>query len=598
MIISHSEQAGFVAAFMQRERSQRVALERRGWQEVPTTRALRLAATATNALYDCQQYQKSLDDAGRAQFDVLTTAMAEKTAASRATASTLAVPAPVGETFLPFQLAGIEFLRDCPEAILGDEMGLGKTVQVIGLGNLCEDIDSVLVVCPASLKLNWRREFERWSTRGWTIAVAGAGKKQEALLPTANVVIVNYELLDKLAPVLTAREWGLIGFDEAHYLKNRHAKRTNCAFGVTEAQALAKMAREHVSGDSYRDYTYRERIDVLRSRLPDFPALRKELAELQREGLRGRRRVFITGTPIPNRPVELWPILQQVAADGLGANWERYVTHFCAGSKNRWGGWETSGASNLAELQDELRMHILVRRRKAEVLTDLPAKRHQLVELEATGTLGRIAKREADADARHRSAMATIKARMAAATAADNKADYDAAVTQMREQQGVAFGEMAALRHELAVAKLPHVLDHLHALLDDSDEKIVVWAHHRDVLDGIAAEFPGAAVITGDTPTLGRQAQVDRFQNDAACRLFVGSITAAGVGITLTASSAAVFAEQDWSPGTMQQAEDRCHRIGQQSAVLVQVLVVDGSLDAKFARTLVKKGAVIESALG
>lgn len=104
-------------------------------------------------------------------------------------------------------------------------------------------------------------------------------------------------------------------------------------------------------------------------------------------------------------------------------------------------------------------------------------------------------------------------------------------------------------------------------------------------------------MITGETAQAERQAAVDRFQTDPACRVFVGSIKAAGVGFTLTASSHVIFAELDWVPGNITQAEDRCHRIGQTDSVLVQHVVVDGSLDARMADMLVAKQDVIDRAL-
>jgi hypothetical protein len=160
----------------------------------------------------------------------------------------------------------------------------------------------------------------------------------------------------------------------------------------------------------------------------------------------------------------------------------------------------------------------------------------------------------------------------------------------------VLFAEMSKVRHATAVAKLPQVIEYLHTALDDSEDKIVVMAHHHDVVNAIAREFGDLAVVlTGETND--RQTPVDRFQNDPGCRLFIGSIRAAGVGITLTAASHVVFAELDWTPGNISQAEDRCHRIGQRESVLVQHLVLDGSLDARMAKVVVDKQEVIDQAL-
>jgi SWI/SNF-related matrix-associated actin-dependent regulator of chromatin subfamily A-like protein 1 len=148
------------------------------------------------------------------------------------------------------------------------------------------------------------------------------------------------------------------------------------------------------------------------------------------------------------------------------------------------------------------------------------------------------------------------------------------------------------------VAKIPHVIEHLQDALAES-AKVVCFAHHREVIHAISAEFGEAcAVVYGDTPAPDRQAAVDRLQTDPECRLFVGGITVAGTGITLTASSHIVFAEYDWRPGVMSQAEDRCHRIGQRESLLAQYLVFDGSIDAIMATRNVEKEDIIAAALG
>jgi hypothetical protein len=132
--------------------------------------------------------------------------------------------------------------------------------------------------------------------------------------------------------------------------------------------------------------------------------------------------------------------------------------------------------------------------------------------------------------------------------------------------------------------------------------KIVVFAHHLDVLaqihDALADDY-GAVKLTGETPMADRQGLVDRFQNMPECRVFVASITAAGIGITLTAADTVVFAELDWVPGNMKQAEDRCHRIGSEihESILVQHIVLEESLDVYIAQTISEKLFTIEQAL-
>src|SRR3990167_6920453 len=166
-----------------------------------------------------------------------------------------------------------------------------------------------------------------------------------------------------------------------------------------------------------------------------------------------------------------------------------------------------------------------------------------------------------------------------------------------RAASQAAFTEISKLRHATALAKLPMVMIHLRDQLD-AGNKVVVFAHHHDVVAAIAAEFGAAAVtLTGETGMAERQAAVDRFQSDDSCTLFIGSIHAAGVGITLTAAAHVIFAELDWVPGNLSQAEDRCHRIGQSGSVLVQHLVLDGSIDATMAQTITAKQDIIDRAL-
>lgn len=169
------------------------------------------------------------------------------------------------------------------------------------------------------------------------------------------------------------------------------------------------------------------------------------------------------------------------------------------------------------------------------------------------------------------------------------------ALRERRAQAGrIAFIEMSEARHKVALAKLPHVIEHLKDALEEG--AVVCFAHHRDIIAALKAEFPDAVTITGDTPLAARQEAVDAFQAGRT-NLFIGNIQAAGVGITLTRSAHVIFAELDWVPGNLTQAEDRTHRIGQTASVLVQHLVLEGSVDAIMARKIIAKQEVIAKAL-
>ena len=127
--------------------------------------------------------------------------------------------------------------------------------------------------------------------------------------------------------------------------------------------------------------------------------------------------------------------------------------------------------------------------------------------------------------------------------------------------------------------------------------KIVVFGHHHDVLGKIAASLKASVLVTGQTSAHLRKEAVDRFQNDSKVRFFVGSIMAMGIGINLTAASHAVILEADWTPGIMHQAESRLHRIGQNNSVLVQYLVIGGSIDERILEVVHAKMRLIEATI-
>jgi SNF2 family DNA or RNA helicase len=199
----------------------------------------------------------------------------------------------------------------------------------------------------------------------------------------------------------------------------------------------------------------------------------------------------------------------------------------------------------------------------------------------------------------HEDRLEILRAQAALLKAGDDKGAYELAVAQLKDAATAAFEDMSRVRHETAVAKVPYVIDFIKGQLEDNDNKIVVFAHHRDVVQALMnglAEFGTVQLVGGMSSEL-KDVSVRAFQNNPHCRIFVGNIQAAGVGITLTAASHVIFAELDWVPANITQAEDRCHRIGQHDSVLVQHLVLEGSLDARMAQKLVQKQRVADAAL-
>ncbi len=433
---------------------------------------------------------------------------------SQATDADIDIPVPAGLSYLPYQKAGIAYAIKRSSTLIGDEMGLGKTIQAIGVINATAP-KTVLVVCPASLKINWKNEMTKWLVADRDIQIVNGGGEQ--IPATPDVIIINYDVLSKHKDAINARTWDLVIMDEAHYIKNNTAARTKVAVGI-----------------------------------------------------KANRKVVLTGTPITNRPIELQPIAGYLDPVTFG-NYFKFGVRYAGAHQINIGRktvWDFNGSSNLDELQRVLRQSFMIRRKKDEVLKELPEKVRQIIVLPNSDYSDQIKKE-----------FETL------ADAVDETSSED-----------IEFEQMSGVRHETALAKVNDVVTHVAAI----DHQVVVMAHHKDVVDGIKAglEAAGKSVVTltGDCNQAHRQNAVETFQAGNA-DVFIGTIGAAGVGITLTSASHVVFAELDWVPGNMSQAEDRCHRIGQDSSVLVQHLVVDGSIDARLAQVLVGKQRVLDKAL-
>ena len=444
---------------------------------------------------------------------------------SHLTEAEVDIPHPPGLEYRPFQKAGIAYALEHPNVLIADDPGLGKSIEAVGVINSDPSIKNVLIVCPASLKLNWEREARKWLVRDFQISVIYGTKKP---FPAGGAVIINYDILSGYRRAIDGIKWDVLIFDESHMLKNDKSQRTIAALGRWNRNP-EKVVKPIVA----------------------------------------KRRLFLTGTPILNKPVELWTTIHSLDPATWGS-WKAYTEKYCDAHETRFG-WDVSGASNLPELQDKLRARIMVRRLKSEVLTELPPKQRQVIVLPSKSS---VIKREKKFEA-------TLEAMLKGV-----------------DIPPVQFESMSKVRHDTALDKVPDAIAHIKALMEEH-EKVVVMCHHRDVLDAIAegvAEF-GVVRLQGGDSEAEKQDAVDRFQNDSSVRVFLGSIRAAGVGITLTAASLLVFVELDWVPGIMTQAEDRIHRIGAAGSVLIQHLVYSNSIDCRMAESIIEKQAIIEQAL-
>ena len=496
---------------------------------------------------------------------------------SNAQNSTQALCVPEDRAYRPFQRAGIVQALERNHVLIADEMGLGKTVQAIGVINNDPSVRTVLILCPSSLKIMWTRMLQEWCVRPVYVAVGTSRKAGNVMTwgekeRPGNVVfalILNYDIMPYWRDYIDEIAWDVLVCDEAHYLKTPNSRRTQSIVGGAQ------------------DKKYNARLSY-----------EQNMKDQRRTGIAARRRIMLTGTPILNRPIELWPLLHFLDAETWPKFWP-FVQRYCGAYRDEYG-WRFDGASHLDELNDKLRASVMVRRMKRDVLKELPPKERMVIPITANGAAPKIAQEHAKLQELTKNVIELQIAREAARkNRANDEAAYKASVKALQEGYKVAFEHIARERHDLALMKAPKVVEHVTDLLEGGLDKVVIFGHHNDVLDFIREGLSdyNPVHIDGRTPTNSRQSIADRFQDDASVRVFIGGIHSAGEGLTLTAASTVVFAELDWTPAKLSQAEDRCHRIGQPDSVLVQHLLYDGSLDARIAKKLLAKQAVIDKAV-
>lgn len=420
-------------------------------------------------------------------------------------------------------------------AYCADEAGLGKTIVACLCMNSAPG--RVLVICPAHLKYNWFDELDKWTSNAFTNRIVADGSDLEAL--RAYRVILPDSLLtnSRIQQAIEAQSFEWILIDEAHRFKSDTAKRTDALLGV----------QNH--------------------------AVRSSLIQL------GKRVVFLSGTPIPNgKPIELYSVLSRCAPESI--QWrslQSYGKAFCgARYSTRFEGTKAiaqvdyNGTSNLKQLRRELRQKFMIRHLKKNHLKELGPKTRQLIFLD---TPKHIQQLEAKLLKNY-----TLEELMG-----DN----------------TKLGDIATYRAELGTSKITPAFSFLHQLLENSDEKLVVFAHHVDVVEGIARMLDGfnALMIRGGMTSKAKNDAVKKFQTDPKHRVIVGNITAMGTGHTLTKSPRVVFAEYSWVPGENEQAEDRIHRMTQNDNVFCQYLVVRGTLDERMLRAVLSKQQAIDQVM-
>ena len=398
----------------------------------------------------------------------------------------------------PHQLLAKQFLLAKQRAILADQPRVGKTLPTAAaaLENL-----PVLVICPAIAKTVWEAAFQRLAPNASVHVVNG---RQWAAAPvSADIVIVNYDILQ----YVHERTYSTLILDECHRIKNPKALRTKAAMNL-----MKKI--NHVYA--------------------------------------------LSGTPIPNRPIELWPIL-----NGLGiyrGGWYDFAARYAKLWSAPWG-LDSSGASNIPELKALMKPHVM-RRKKDEIFKDYKEPQVSLITFDMPND-----KREQD---------------------------FDADALFANPNAIMAFEGLAEVMRESGLRKVAPASEFIDDLLQAGDP-VVVFAHHKDVVAQLAEQLktykPG--IVVGDTPRAKRDMAITDFQAGKT-KLIIGNIAAMSEGVDLSAADTIVFVECTWSTSALEQASSRVENINKNGIPpIIYILTIRASLDHNVLAKVLKKLDVV-----
>ncbi|XP_042437727.1 SWI/SNF-related matrix-associated actin-dependent regulator of chromatin subfamily A-like protein 1 isoform X2 [Zingiber officinale] len=416
------------------------------------------------------------------------------------------MPSYLETKLLPFQREGVRFiLQHGGRVLLADEMGLGKTLQAIAVAACMPEAWPVLVITPSSLRIQWAFMIQQWLNIPFAdilvvLSQSGGSNKAGFKIVFSHLKssihldgvfnIVSYDVVPKIQDILLASEFKIVVADESHFMKNAQAKRTNACIPILKKAQYA---------------------------------------------------ILLSGTPALSRPIELFKQLEALHPN-VYKNVHEYGNRYCKGGF--FGVYQ--GASNHEELHSLLKATVMIRRLKRDVLSQLPVKRRQQLEV--------------------------VKMNIQACNSPEK-------IESLKFMQKNLINKIF---NDSAEAKVPAVLDYLGTVIE-AGCKFLIFAHHQHMIDAIhqflLKKKVGCIRIDGGTPPTSRQAFVADFQEKDSIKAAVLSIRAGGVGLTLTAASTVIFAELSWTPGDIIQAEDRAHRIGQVSSVNIYYLLANDTVD-------------------
>lgn len=456
---------------------------------------------------------------------------------------------PDQEGLWDFQRAGLDYALRRKNTLIGDQPGLGKTLTAICYAN---EINArhVLVVCPASIRRQWERRIREWSRMSWHhgrgCIVHPILTGRRGVAPTSDYAatwnIVSYDLArtPAIGAALARQRYDLIIFDEAHYLKTIDSKRTRAFFGGGETRSFDAIATQ------------------------------------------AEHCLALTGTPLPNRPREIYTVARALCWDSIDwASEDTFRERF--NPSIRMNGERADGTKYVYvdersgrhyELQNRLRSNFMVRHLKREVMTQLQLPVFDVIQLEETQAVKQ-------------------------ALAAERLLDLDPGM--FLDSDFEVMGQVAVVRHQMGVAMAPQIAEYVDMLIDGGEDKIVVFGHHVDVLDILEKRWARHGVIRIDGRDSGasKDRKIQQFIKDGSISICLGNMLAMGTGTDGLQAVAwhALIAEPDWTPGNNIQAFDRLDRGGQTRKVQGDIFVAPGSIAEYILGRALEKLHITDAAL-
>jgi len=426
---------------------------------------------------------------------------------------------------LPYQKTGVRRIEAMQgRGLIAADPGLGKTAMAAWLLKRNPTWLPAIIVCPAAVKYQWEHELLQVAGMRASVLEGTRPSKPGAFDHPPSLVVVNYDILKAWKKWIAALAPNTVVVDEVQYIANERTQRTRAV------KTICKDV-EHVIG--------------------------------------------LSGTPLVNRPMELFPGLQILRPDVFNSRWD-FGQRFCGAELTPWG-WLFKGSNNEQELHDLLTSTCMVRYRKSDVLEDLPNKHREVVVLPM--------RRPEEYEQAQLNFIDWLR-----------RQDPAKAVSAGRAEQMTKVGYLLRLAARL---KLRYAVEWINGFLADSDEKLVVFAVHKKAISALKRRCnSGSVVIDGGTPAKTRRNIIRQFRDDSRTRLLIGNIRAAGTGLDgMQAASNVAFVEMPWHPGASTQAEDRVYRIGTTKDVFCWYLVARNSAEVMLCRLLQRKQGVISSVL-